>query len=110
MLFNKTASAIPPPRFVTRSSMSLLRSVSVVSANAARVAVAAGVALAIGAAETDGAAEGLVSGEAAGVADVATAGAGRRGVCLASHHSHATKPMTQSEMTVHAVRSIKFVS
>ena len=37
------------------------------------------------------------------------AGAGR-GACLAIHHSQATNPMTQSIMTIHAVRSIKLAA
>src|SRR6266567_4426471 len=105
---------MPPPRFVRRSSTSSLRSVSIFSAKAG-VASAAGVAVGAaattaGEGETSGVAEALVTAGGGAVDDNA-AGAGRRGVCLAIHHSHATNPMTQSITAIHAVRSIKlFVS
>jgi hypothetical protein len=86
----------------------LLRNVSVFSANVATgnvEGVATGVAEAAGGARRDG--DGLTDPSGAGEAELA-AGVGRGGACFATHHSHATRPMTQSMTTIHAVRSIKF--
>jgi hypothetical protein len=96
---------MPPPRFVRCNSTSLLRSVSIFSGKAGTVSATCGVG--------DGMGEASEAGDALelGAAVVAVGDEelidGRRGACLATHHSHATSPMTQSMTTIHAVRSIK---
>src|SRR5438552_17690745 len=101
---------MPPPRFVRRSSTSSFRKLSAFSANAG-VASAAGVAVAAAAGEDGvrGAADALAVASGGGVADNA-GGTGRGGWCLPVHQVHASKPMTQSITTIHAVRSIKLVA
>src|SRR5438034_2556708 len=86
--------------------------VSIFSANAG-IASGAGVPVAAEGGEyaVRGTADGLVPASGVGVGDnCADVGGRGRGVCLATHHSHATNPMTQSITAIHAVRSIKLVA
>src|SRR5207245_11083898 len=88
------------------------RNVSIFSAKAG-VASGAGVPVAAEGGEdaVSGTADGLVPASGVGVGDnCADVGGRGRGVCLATHHSHTTHPMTQSITALHAVRYIKLVA
>src|SRR5712691_3976371 len=101
---------MPPPRFVRRSSPSSFRKGSDFSANAGAASTAGvAAAAAVGGGEVRGAADALAVASGSGVGDNA-GGAGRGGWCLPVHQVHVSKPMTQSIMTIHAVRSIKLMA
>src|SRR5216110_2772946 len=103
---SKTASLIPPPRFVRRSSTSELRSVSIFSG---KPGVASAGFAGIAGAATAGGAEALpaVVGTGETCSDPAAIGARLGGVCFTRYSSHSTSPTTQRATAIQAVRSIK---
>src|SRR5213080_115890 len=103
---SKTASLIPPPRFVRRSSTSELRSVSIFSG---KLGVASAAFAGIAGAATAGDAEALA--EVVGTGETCSGptaiGARLGGVCFAKYSSHSTSPTTQRATGIQAVRSIQ---
>ena len=103
---SKTASLIPPPRFVRRSSTSELRSVSIFSG---KLGAASAAFAGIAGAATTGGVEALPA--AVGMGEIccgaAVTGARLGGVCFTRYSSHSTSPTTERATAIQAVRSIK---
>src|SRR5436305_7063315 len=103
---SKTASLIPPPRFVRRSSTSELRSVSIFSG---KLGAASAAFDGIAGAETTGGVEALPA--AVGMGEICCGpgvpGARLGGVCFTRYNSHRTSPTTERATAIQAVRSIK---
>src|SRR5436189_4199079 len=103
---SKTASLIPPPRFVRRSSTSELRSVSIFSGKLGAVSAALD---GIAGAATTGGVEALPAPVGLGEICCGAVATGARlgGVCFTRYSSHNTSPTTQRATAIQAVRSIK---
>jgi hypothetical protein len=103
---SKTASLIPPPRLVRRSSTSELRSVSIFSGKLGAVSIALD---GIAGAATTGGVETLPAAVGTGeiCCGAAVPGARLGGVCFTRYNSHSTSPTTERATAIQAVRSIK---
>ena len=103
---SKTASLIPPPRFVRWSSTSELRSVSIFSGKLGVVSAALD---GISGAATTGGGEPLAAAVGTGEICCGAVGIEARlgGVCFTRYSSHTTSPTTQRATAIQAVRSIK---
>src|SRR5215475_1528280 len=102
------ASAMPPPRFVNRSSTSELRNVSSFSAKAGADSLTGGAASGVAIGDDEG---GIIAGVAVDKVcpGLGVTGTGLGAICFARYISHTTRPTTQRATTIHAVRSINLV-